>query len=70
MAMRPYGFGTGGGPAGESREGGALFGGATGVPPNPYPLRFPPGKWADVRSWDGRVAMRPYDRRAGVCGRG
>ena len=36
-------------PAGESREGGALFGGGLGVPPNLYPLRFPPGKRADLR---------------------
>ena len=28
-------------PAGESREGAALFGGGLGEPPNPYPLRFP-----------------------------
>ena len=40
-------------PAGESREGAALFGGGLGEPPNPYTLRFPPGKRADVRSADG-----------------
>ena len=43
-------------PAGESREGAALFGGGLGVPPNPYSLRFPPGKWTDLRSRD----VRPY----------
>ena len=43
--------------AGESREGAALFGGGLGDPPNPYPLRFPPGNRADLRSRDGR----PYE---------
>ena len=40
---------------GESREGAALFGGGLGDPPNPYPLRFPPGKRADLRSEDGHT---------------
>ena len=41
------------GPAGESREGAAFFGGGIGVTHNPCPLRFPPGKWVDFRSGDG-----------------
>ena len=52
-------------PAGESREGAALFGGGLGEPPKHFPLRFPPGKWADVWSGDGRTANaesgRPYE---------
>ena len=43
-AMRPYGRRTGSHAARESREGGALFGGGLGVPPNPYPLRIPSRK--------------------------
>ena len=35
--------------------------GGWGYPPNPYPLRFPSGKWTDVGSGDGRMAMRPYE---------
>ena len=45
-------------PAGESKEGAALFGWDLGYPPTPYPLRFPPGKWADVRGGDGRTSTR------------
>ena len=46
-------------PAGESREGAALFGGGLGEPPNLYPLRFPPGKQADLRRRVGRPLRTP-----------
>ena len=29
--------------------------------PNPYPLCFPPREWANVRKWEGRTAVRPYE---------
>ena len=35
--------------------------GALGVPPSPYPLCFPLGKWADIGNGDGRTAVRPYE---------
>ena len=50
--------------SGRSRSGGRVQRGQSplwwglGEPPNPYPLRFPPGKWADVRSGDGRTPTR------------
>ena len=61
-------------PAGESREGAALFGGGLGEPPNSYPLLFPPGKRADLLSGDGRpyeygtgrLASRHYESRSGL----
>ena len=44
------------GPAGESREGGALSGGGLGELPSLYPLRFPPGKRAGTDA-----QPRPYE---------
>ena len=57
-AVRPYGTGTRAAPAGESREGAALFGGGVGVPPQPCPLR-PDAEsgWADV--WSGDCLSDP-----------
>ena len=45
-------------PTGESREGAALFGGDLGEPPNPCPLRFPPGEWADPDAETGFGRLR------------
>ena len=47
------------GPAGESREGGALFGGGLGESPISHPPRFPPGKHAGLRRWGGAHSRAP-----------
>ena len=41
-------------PAGESREGPALFGGGTGGTPSPYPPHFPPGKHSESPAGESR----------------
>ena len=60
-AVRPYGTGTGGGPAGESREGAALFGKGLGVPPTPFRSASRQGSGRTSGAGDGRTAVRPYE---------
>ena len=58
-AMRPYGRRTGSHAARESREGGALFGGGLGVPPQPLSAPHP------VKEADGSAGVRDSQRFGG-----